>query len=212
MSKLDDQVAIVTGAGRGVGKATALKLAREGAKVVVNDLDLHVAKDTMSQIKELGGEATVIAGSVTESDFPKQLIRGALDVYNSIDIVVNNAGYIWNGAIHNHSDEQFQTMLDVHLCAPFKILREFSAWLRPEAAKEIKVFGQAKCRKVVNISSVSGTTGSATQIAYSSAKAGIIGMTKTIAKEWGRYNVTSNCVAFGPIDTRLTQALSLIHI
>ena len=210
MRKLEGQIAIVTGAGRGIGRATAVKLAREGAKVVVNDLDFHVAKDTVSQIKDFGFEATAVVGSVTDSDFPKRLILGALDSYNGIDIVVNNAGYIWNGAMHNHSDEQFQAMLDVHLSSPFRILREFSAWLKPQAAGEIKANGQAKCRKIVNISSVSGTTGSATQIAYSSSKAGVIGLTKTLAKEWGRYNVTCNCVAFGPIDTRLTQAYSSV--
>ena len=208
MSKLKGQIAIVTGAGRGVGRATAMMLAKDGACVVVNDLDPDVAAETVSLIQQSGHEATVVAGSVTDSDFPSLLIQGALDAYGGIDIIVNNAGYIWNGAMHNHSDEQFQAMLDVHLSAPFRILREFSSWLRPQANKEIEAGGQARCRKVVNISSVSGTTGSATQVAYSAAKAGVLGLTKTLAKEWGRYNVTVNCVAFGPIDTRLTQSYS----
>ena len=208
MSKLEGQIAIVTGAGRGVGRATAIMLAKDGARLVVNDLDPNVAAETASLIQQSGHEATVVVGSVTDSDFPSRLLHGALDAYGSIDIIVNNAGYIWNGAMHNHSDEQFQAMLDVHLSAPFRILREFSSWLRPQVNKEIGVSGQAKCRKVVNISSVSGTTGSATQIAYSAAKAGVIGLTKTLAKEWGRYNVTVNCVAFGPIETRLTQPYS----
>jgi 3-oxoacyl-[acyl-carrier protein] reductase len=208
VSKLKGQIAIVTGAGRGVGRATAMMLARDGARVVVNDLDPNVAAETASRIQQSGHEATVVAGSVTDSDFPSLLLQGALDAYGSIDIIVNNAGYIWNGAMHNHSDEQFQAMLDVHLSAPFRILREFSSWLRPQANKEIETSGQAKCRKVVNISSVSGTNGSATQIAYSAAKAGVLGLTKTLAKEWGRYNVTVNCVAFGPIETRLTQPYS----
>lgn len=208
MSKLEGQVAIVTGAGRGVGRATALKLAKDGARVVVNDLDPKVAEETVSLIQQSGHEALVVAGSVTDLDFPGLLIQGAVDAYGGIDIIVNNAGYIWNGAMHNHSDEQFQAMLDVHLSAPFRILREFSNWLRPQASKEMESDGQARCRKVVNISSVSGTTGGATQIAYSAAKAGVLGLTKTLAKEWGRYNVTVNCVAFGPIDTRLTQSYS----
>jgi len=208
MSKLAGQVAIVTGAGRGVGRATAIKLANDGARVVVNDLDPNVAEETVSLIQQAGQEAMAVIGSVTDPDFPKQLIHSALDTYGGIDIIVNNAGYIWNGAMHNHSDEQFQAMLDVHLSAPFRILREFSNWLRPQANKEIETDGQARWRKVVNISSVSGTTGSATQIAYSAAKAGVLGLTKTLAKEWGRYNVTVNCVAFGPIDTRLTQPYS----
>jgi 3-oxoacyl-[acyl-carrier protein] reductase len=206
MGKLDNKVAIITGAGRGVGQATARMLAVDGAHVVVNDLDPDVAEATVSAIRESGGSAIALPGSVTDKSFPDQLIQGAVDAFGGIDIIVNNAGYIWNGAMHNHTDEQFQAMLDVHITAPFRILRAFFTWLKPQAKKEIEQSGSANCRKVVNISSVSGTTGSATQIAYSAGKAGVIGVTKTLAKEWGRYNVTVNCVAFGPIDTRLTQS------
>lgn len=201
MNHLQDKVAIVTGAGRGVGAATAALLASEGARVVVNYLDGDVAAETAEAV---GGLA--IPGSVTNPDFPDQLIQTTLDAFGTIDIIVNNAGYIWNGAMHNHSDEQFQAMLDVHITGPFRILRAFSSWLRPQAKKEREDMGQSRCRKIVNISSVSGTEGSATQIAYSAGKAGVIGVTKTLAKEWGRYNVTVNAVAFGPIETRLTQA------
>lgn len=204
MARLTDRVAIVTGAGRGVGEATARKLAADGARVVVNDLDQAVAEATVATIRDSGGEAIAITGSVTEKDFPEQLIDGALAAFGGIDIIVNNAGYIWNGAMHNHSDEQFQAMLDVHITAPFRILRAWAPWLRTTAKSEAET-GVSRCRKVVNISSVSGTQGSPTQIAYSAGKAGVIGMTKTLAKEWGRYNVTVNCVAFGPIETRLTQ-------
>lgn len=204
MGKLDDRIAIVTGAGRGVGEATAKMLAADGARVVVNDLDAEVADGTAAAIRETGGDAIAIAGSVTDAAFPGQLIDGALAAYGGIDIIVNNAGYIWNGAMHNHSDEQFQAMLDVHITAPFRILRAWAPWLRKTAREEAEA-GTSRCRKVVNISSVSGTQGSATQIAYSAGKAGVIGVTKTLAKEWGRYNVTVNCVAFGPIETRLTQ-------
>jgi 3-oxoacyl-[acyl-carrier protein] reductase len=147
-----------------------------------------------------------VAGDVTAEDFPERLIQSALDGFGGIDIIVNNAGYIWNGAMHNHSDEQWQAMLDVHATAPFRILRAFAPWLRTTAKAEIAAQGSARCRKVVNVSSVSGTTGAATQIAYSAGKAAVIGITRTLAKEWGRYNVTVNCVAFGHIDTRLTQA------
>jgi len=208
MSGIHNQVAIVTGAGRGVGRATAIKLAGEGAKVVVNDLDADVAQDTVSQIRSNGGEAVALAGSVTDKSFPDALIQGALDAFGNIDIIVNNAGYIWNGAMHNHSDEQFEAMLDVHISAPFRILRSYFTWLRGKVNEEQASGEGVRCRKVVNVSSVSGTTGSATQIGYSAGKAGVIGLTKTLAKEWGRYNVTVNCVAFGPIDTRLTQSYS----
>ena len=206
MGRLDGRVAVVTGAGRGVGEATAALLASEGAKVVVNDLDAEQGDASAAKVREQGGEAISLPGSVTDDQFPDQLIQGALDAFGSVDIVVNNAGYIWNGAMHNHSDEQFQAMLDVHITGPFRILRAWSGWLRETARKEIEAQGQALCRKVVNVSSVSGTTGAATQIAYSAGKAGILGVTRTLSKEWGRYNVTVNAVAFGPIDTRLTQA------
>ncbi|MEH6557918.1 MAG: SDR family NAD(P)-dependent oxidoreductase [Oceanicoccus sp.] len=205
MKKLAGKVAIVTGAGRGVGRATALLLAREGAAVVVNDLDVDEANSTMNKILASGHSASVCAGNVTDPLFPDRLIQTALDTYGQIDILINNAGYIWNGAMHNHSDEQWQAMLDIHITAPFKILKSFSGWLRQQAKKEIAEQGVAVCRKIVNVSSVSGTNGSATQVAYSSGKAAVIGLTKTLAKEWGRYNVTVNCVAFGHIDTRLTQ-------
>ncbi len=206
MTRLQGRTAIVTGAGRGVGAATALKLASEGARVLVNDLDRDVAQATASAITAAGGDATALAGDVTATEFPAALIQTALDAYGGIDIVVNNAGYIWNGAMHNHSDEQFQAMLDIHVTAPFRILRALAPWLRATARREQDESGVARCRKIVNISSVSGTEGSATQIAYSAGKAGIIGVTKTLAQEWGRYNVTVNAVAFGPIETRLTQS------
>ncbi|MGE0623846.1 MAG: SDR family NAD(P)-dependent oxidoreductase [Pseudomonadales bacterium] len=203
--KLTDRVALVTGAGRGVGAATAALLARDGARVVVNDLDRHEAEQTVRAIGAAGGEALAVPGDVTDPAFPESLIGTALDAFGGLDIVVNNAGYIWNGAMHNHTDEQWQAMLDVHATAPFRILRAWAPWLRSTAKAEIAANGAARCRKVVNVSSVSGTTGAATQIAYSAGKAAVVGITKTLAKEWGRYNVTVNCVAFGHIQTRLTQ-------
>jgi 3-oxoacyl-[acyl-carrier protein] reductase len=202
--KLLDRIAIVTGAGRGVGAATAELLAREGARLVVNDLDPGEADATVARIREAGGDAIALAGDVADPSFPEQLVQTTLEQHGGIDIIVNNAGYIWNSAIHNHTDEQWQAMLDVHATAPFRILRAFAPWLREQAAREAEV-GSPRCRKVVNVSSVSGTTGAATQIGYSAGKAAVVGITKTLAKEWGRYNVTVNCVAFGHIQTRLTQ-------
>jgi 3-oxoacyl-[acyl-carrier protein] reductase len=203
--KLGGKVAIVTGAGRGVGEATARLLAAEGASVVVNDLDAGEADAVVASIRDAGGDAIPCAGDVTGTTFPEDLIGTALDGYGQIDIIVNNAGYIWNGAMHNHTDQQWQAMLDVHATAPFRILRAFAPWLKETARAEIEADGRARCRKIVNVSSISGTTGAATQVAYSAGKAAVVGLTKTLAKEWGRYNVTVNCVAFGHIETRLTQ-------
>jgi 3-oxoacyl-[acyl-carrier protein] reductase len=205
MTRLTGRVALVTGAGRGVGRATAELLARDGARVVVNDLDASEAEDTVARVQAAGGEALACAGDVTAPGFPERLIASALDAWGELDILVNNAGYIWNGALHNHSDEQWQAMIDVHATAPFRILRAFAPWLRERARAETAAFGAPRCRKVVNVSSVSGTRGAATQVAYSAAKAAVTGLTRTMAKEWGRYNVCVNCVAFGHIETRLTQ-------
>jgi 3-oxoacyl-[acyl-carrier protein] reductase len=188
-----------------VGLATVRKLASEGARVVVNDLDDAEARAAADAVHAAGGTAIVCAGDITAEGFPEALIDSALTGFGAIDIIVNNAGYVWNGAMHNHSDEQWHAMLDVHAGAPFRILRAFAPWLREQARAEIAERGRATCRKVVNVSSVSGTTGAATQIAYSAAKAAVVGITKTLAKEWGRFNVTVNCVAFGHIATRLTQ-------
>jgi len=205
MQKLSGRVALVTGAGRGVGRATAQLLARDGARVVVNDLDPAAAAETVGLVVAGGGDARACPGDITAAGFPEQLIASAVDAWGELDIIVNNAGYIWNGAMHNHSDEQWQAMLDVHATAPFRILRAFAPWLRERARVEIERDGQPRCRKVVNVSSVSGTRGAATQVAYATAKAAVTGLTRTLAKEWGRYNVCVNCVAFGHIETRLTQ-------
>lgn len=198
----------MTGAGRGVGLAAAQRLAAAGAQLLVNDLDASEAAAAAEAIAAEGGRAVAASGDVTATGFPEQLIDAALSAYGGIDIVVNNAGYIWNSALHNHSDEQWQAMLDVHATAPFRILRALAPWLRETAKREIAEQGRARSRKVVNVSSVSGTTGAATQIAYSAGKAAVVGITKTLAKEWGRYNVTVNCVALGHIETRLTAAYS----
>ena len=173
--------------------------------MVLTDLDKDVLSETASMIEENGGSAITCAGNLTNPEFPDRLIEFATGSAGGLDIIVNNAGYIWNSAIQNHTDEQWHAMLDIHATAPFRLLRAFAPWLRETAKREIGTSGQATCRKVVNVSSVSGTMGSATQIGYSAGKAAVVGITRTLAKEWGRYNVTVNCVAFGHIETRLTQ-------
>lgn len=205
MGKLQDKVAIVSGSGRGIGRAVALKLASEGASVVVNDLDAEPANETVAAIEATGGKAVACIGNVTAPDFGERFVQTALETFGGLDIIVNNAGYTRDGVIQKQTDEQFQAMLDVHVTAPFRILRAAAEHFRT-AAKQEAAQGREVIRKVVNISSVAGTHGNAGQVNYSSAKAAVVGMTKTLSKEWGRFKVCVNCVAFGFIETRLTKA------
>jgi 3-oxoacyl-[acyl-carrier protein] reductase len=201
--KLDGKVALVTGSGRGIGRAIALKLAGDGARIVVNDLDNDPAQETVHAIREAGGQAVACVGSVTAPDFAERFVGTAVNEYKGLDIVVNNAGYTWDNVIQKMTDEQWYAMLDCHLTAPFRILRAAQPVIRALAKDEAEA-GKRVVRKVVNISSVAGLFGNAGQTNYSTAKAGIVGMTQTLAKEWGRMNVTVNCVAYGFIKTRLT--------
>jgi 3-oxoacyl-[acyl-carrier protein] reductase len=206
MGMIDGKVAILTGAGRGIGSATAKMFGAEGASVVVSDLDPAPAEETAANIRNAGGKAIVVAGDVTDPAFPAQLIKATLDAFGGIDIIVNNAGYTWDAVIQNMTDKQWYAMIDVHTTAPFRILREASNFIRDAAKKEQAANGRPNPRKVVNVSSVSGVYGNAGQVNYSTAKAGITGLTKTLAKEWGRYNVQVNCVCYGFIETRLTAS------
>jgi len=206
--KLEGKVALVTGAGRGIGRAIAVKLAGEGARVVVNDMDEGPARETLDAVRAAGGLATACVGSVTEAGFAERFVATALDTYDGLDIIVNNAGFTWDGVIQKMTDEQFQAVLDVHVTAPFRILRAAAEPIR-RLAKEEAASGREVFRKVVNISSVSGLGGNAGQINYAAGKAAVVGMTKTLAKEWGRYKVNVNCVAFGFIQTRMTQPLDI---
>ena len=203
--KLAGKTAIVTGAGRGIGRAIALKLAGDGARIVVNDLDAAPAAETVASIESAGGRAIACAGSVTEKGFAERFVKTAVDGFGGLDIIVNNAGFTWDNVIQKMTDEQFDAIIDVHLKAPFRILRAASDFIRA-AAKTEAAAGLPIYRKVVNISSVSGTYGNPGQANYSSAKAGVLGLTRAMAREWGRYKVTVNAVAFGVIETRLTAA------
>ena len=205
--KLEGKVALITGSGRGIGRSIALKLASEGASIVVNDLDAEPAEETVQAIREAGGQAVACVGSVTAPDFAERFVGTAVSEYKGIDIVVNNAGYTWDNVIQKMSDEQWYAILDVHLTAPFRVLRAFQQHFRQAVEKE-RSEGKRIVRKVVNISSTSGVNGNAGQSNYSAGKAGIVGLTKTLAKEFGRYDVTVNAVAFGYIQTRLTQPLA----
>ena len=208
--KLEGKVALITGSGRGIGRAIALKLAADGARVVVNDLDAEPAQEVVEAIKAMGGEAVACIGSVSAPDFAERFVGTAVEHYKGLDIIVNNAGYTWDSVIQKMTDEQWYAMLDVHLTAPFRILRAAQPVIR-SLVKAEQDAGLRNIRKVVNISSVAGLFGNAGQANYSTAKAGITGMTMTLAKEWGRLNTTVNCVAYGFIKTRLTEATAEIE-
>lgn len=207
MPQLDGRVAIVTGSGRGIGREIALRLARDGARVVINDIDPAPAEETIALVRAAGGEAVACNGDVAAKDFGERIVKTALDAFGDVHVIVNNAGYTWDSVIQKMTDEQWDAILDVHLKAPFRILRAFFPHLKAAVERETKD-GVRVVRKVVNISSTSGVNGNAGQSNYSAAKAGVTGLTRTLAKEWGRYHVTVNAVAFGYVQTRLTQPLN----
>jgi 3-oxoacyl-[acyl-carrier protein] reductase len=199
---LDGKSAIITGSARGIGRATAELFASEGARVLINDLDGDVAEEAAQQID---GDTVVFAGDLTREGIPDELVQAAIEAFDSVDILVNNAGYTWDGVVHRMSDEQFHAMLDIHTIVPFRMIRALApAWR--EAAKAERAEGREVFRKIVNVTSISGTMGNAGQANYSAAKAGVTGLTKTIAKEWGQFKINCNAVAFGFVETRLTQA------
>ena len=203
---LEGKVAIITGSGRGIGRAAAELFARHGARVVVSDIDPSPAEETVASILGGDGEAISVPGDVTDAAFPDTLVNAAIQQFGGLDIIVNNAGYTWDAVIHKMTDQQWEAIVAVHLTAPFRIIRAASTYLRSTAKIEKETIGRARARKIVNVSSTSGTRGNAGQANYASAKAGVVGMAKTLAKEWGQFNIQVNAVAFGRIDTRLTQA------
>ncbi|MEA2370874.1 MAG: 3-oxoacyl-[acyl-carrier protein] reductase [Solirubrobacteraceae bacterium] len=202
MGVLDDKVAIVTGSARGIGRATAELLAEHGAKVVINDLDTDVAGQAAD---EIDGETEVFAGDLTKPGVPDALVAKAIGTFGRIDIIVNNAGYTLDAPLHKMSDDWFQKMLDIHVVAPFRLIRAAAPHLR-EPAKLERAEGREVFRKIVNVSSISGTMGNAGQANYAAGKSAVVGLTKTLAKEWGQFKVNVNAVAFGYIETRLTAS------
>ena len=199
MGLLDGKAAIITGSARGIGRATAELFIREGAKVLINDIDGDVAEQAAGEIE---GETAVFAGDLTKPGVPDELVANANEAFGRVDVVVNNA---WDGVAHKMTDEQFQAMIDIHTVVPFRVIRALASHWR-EAAKTERNEGREVFRKIVNVTSISGTMGNAGQANYSAAKAGVTGLTKTIAKEWGQFKVNVNAVAFGFVETRLTAA------
>ena len=202
MGVLEGKAAVITGSARGIGRATAELLSEHGARVLINDFDGDIAEQTA---KEIVGETTVFAGDLTAEGVPEALVRAATDAFGGIDILVNNAGYTCDGMAHRMSDEQFRAMLEIHTVVPFKVLRAAAPYLR-DAGKKDKEEGREVFRKVVNVTSISGTQGNVGQVNYAAAKAGLVGLTKTLAREWGPFKVNVNAAAFGFVDTRLTAS------
>jgi 3-oxoacyl-[acyl-carrier protein] reductase len=203
---LTGKCAIVTGGGRGIGRAIVHRLVSAGANVLVCDLDQQALQETQASARN-SERVALICGDLMEPAFPQQIVDAALKAFGSIDIIVNCAGFSWDSVIQKTSDEQFLAMLNIHIVAPFRLLRAASEYLRATAKREI-ASGQCVMRKVVNITSISGTEGNPGQAGYSAGKSGVIGLTKTLAKEWGRYNINVNAVGFGLIQTRMTQPLT----
>lgn len=206
---LHDQVAIITGSGRGIGAAAAQLFAEHGAKVVVSDRDAEPTEAMVAAITEAGGEAIGVPGDVTDPEFPDRIMAATIEAFGKLTILVNNAGYTWDGMLHKMTDDQWQAMLDVHNTAPFRMIRAAVPHMREAAKAEMAAGGEPEPRCIVNISSTSGLHGNVGQANYATAKLGIIGLTKTVAKEWGAFGIRCNAVAFGFIETRLTNAKEL---
>ncbi|MBA3844163.1 MAG: SDR family oxidoreductase [Actinobacteria bacterium] len=206
MAQLEGKTALVTGAARGIGRATAAALVDAGATVLISDVDGDEVERTAA---ELGTYCYV--GDLTVAGVSEDAVERAVSISGTLDVIVNNAGYTLDAPLHKLDIAHLQRMLDIHLLVPFRILSAAARYLR-EPAKEEARAGREVFRKVVNVSSVSGTMGNAGQTNYAAAKAGIVGLTKALAKEWGPLKINVNAVAFGMIDTRLTAPKAEVSI
>jgi 3-oxoacyl-[acyl-carrier protein] reductase len=201
MSELKGKVAIVTGSGRGIGEAVARTLHAQGARVVISDIDGDVARAVADDLDGALHVGDLIAPGACEA-----LIGTAIETFGHLDIIVNNAGRVWDAPIHKVTDEQFRAMLDIHTVVPFRVCRAAAPHLRKTAKAEAAA-GTERFRKIVNVVSLAGVFGNAGQVAYAAAKGGAIGLTRSLAKEWGPLKINVNAVAFGLIETRMTADL-----
>eukprot|EP00879_Flechtneria_rotunda_P001723 GHRR01001886.1.p1 GENE.GHRR01001886.1~~GHRR01001886.1.p1 ORF type:complete len:320 (+),score=125.01 GHRR01001886.1:436-1395(+) len=207
VSMFAGQVVAITGAAKGIGEAAALAFAKHGAQLLLTDLDAAAVDATAARCRAAGSpKVATVAGDITAPNATSKIVQALQQTFGRLDVLVNNAGYTWDGVIHKMTDKQWQAMLDVHVTAPFKLIQAVAPLMREAAKAEQESHGQANPRSIINISSVSGTHGNAGQANYAAAKAGIVGLTKTVAKEWGHVNIRCNAIAYGMIDTRLTRA------
>jgi 3-oxoacyl-[acyl-carrier protein] reductase len=199
-SRFVDRVALVTGAGRGIGRAIAVRLGAEGAAVVVNDLDAGVAEDAIAEILGAGGQAISAAGSVAEDESCRAMVGAAEETFGGLDFLVNNAGLTADSWLHRMSDETWAITDDVMLRGSFRMCRAAARLLRRPKGEEPPYH-----RKVVNIASIAGIYGVAGNTNYSAAKAGVIGLSKALAREWASQKINVNVVAPGFVKgTRVT--------
>ncbi|KAJ8593312.1 NAD(P)-binding protein [Rhizopogon salebrosus TDB-379] len=196
---LSGEVAIITGGGQGIGRSAALLFAKEGAKVVVSDIDDKKAAAVAEEIKAAGGDAIYVAGDVGADDFPKTIVDATVKQYGKINHIVNNAGFTFDKMIHTMPDDTFDIIMKIHVRAPFRLIRAAAPYFRIKS-------DTPENRSIINVSSTSGLHGNVGQVNYAAAKSAVVGLTKTIAKEWGPFGVRANTIAYGMVHTRLTAA------
>jgi 3-oxoacyl-[acyl-carrier protein] reductase len=200
LSDLDGSVALVTGGARGIGLAIARRLAQDGATVAIADLEEAPAAAAAAELAASGARVLALTGDVVAPGDCERWCEATADRFGDLHILVNNAGITRDAMVHRMTDEQWNAVLDVVLRGSFNCIRAAAPWLRDKA--------RAAPRRVVNITSVSGIYGSPGNINYSAAKAAMIGLTRSLAREWAPFGVTVNAVAPGFIETRMTAARS----
>ena len=195
MGKLDGKVAVITGAARGIGRADALLFAKEGAAVFVSDIDEAPLTEVVKEIKAAGGKADGCTGDVRNPEDCRTIMDQAAEKFGKIDILVNNAGLTRDALIPRMKDAQWDMCVDISLKGTFNCIRAASKYMMKAEHNG----------RIINVASVAGLMGNIGQINYSAAKSGLIGLSKTVAREWGRFGVTCNVIAYGFVDTRLTR-------